>query len=162
MQAPGRMDGRAAPWQVGGMTPDLSRLLAEARALIFDCDGTLVDTPPVYARAWAEGFRIAGVEMPTAWYLARTGMSEYRLMDAFEAEHGVTLDRAGVVGRMRAAFTAHLAALGEIPAVAGIGRAHRGRGRGRVGRCRERRRRSLHTTLTPLTESHRSYDGGCS
>lgn len=112
---------------LGAMTLDLRGLLNEARALIFDCDGTLVDTPPVYARAWAEGFRIAGVEMPTDWYFARTGMSEYRLMDAFEAEHRVTLDRAGVVARMRAAFTADLAALGEIPAVAGIARAHRGR-----------------------------------
>ena len=42
------------------MTADI---LAKARAIIFDCDGTLVDSPPLYARAWVAGFRAAGADM---------------------------------------------------------------------------------------------------
>ena len=106
---------------------DIGSLPAGVGALIFDCDGTLVDTPPAYARAWATGFRSAGAEMAPDWYLARAGMSEYVLMDAFEAEQGVTLRRDEVVRRMREAFLEGLAGLREIEAITAIARQHRGR-----------------------------------
>ena len=105
----------------------LQALLADARAVIFDCDGTLVDTPPLYARAWAAGFRSSGKEMPAEWYLARAGMSEHVLMDAFEAYAGLTLSRTEVVRVMRAAFLDELHALREIEAVAAIARENHGR-----------------------------------
>ena len=105
----------------------LQALLADTRAVIFDCDGTLVDTPPLYARAWAAGFRLSGKEMPAEWYLARAGMSEYVLMEAFEAYAGVTLRRDEVVRLMRAAFLDEIHALREIEAVATIARENHGR-----------------------------------
>lgn len=105
---------------------ELEAALTRARALIFDCDGTLVDTPPVYARAWAAGLRLSGIEMPIPWYMARAGMSEYRLMDAFEEEHGVRLPRDEVVRQMRAAFVEGLSDLREIQPVAGIARLYHG------------------------------------
>lgn len=105
----------------------LQALLADALAVIFDCDGTLVDTPPLYARAWAVGFRSSGQEMPAEWYLARAGMSEHVLMDAFEAYAGLTLRRDEVIRLMRAAFLDELHALREIGAVAAIARENHGR-----------------------------------
>lgn len=50
-------------------TPPIFRKIAfdaveRARALIFDCDGTLVATLPLYGRAWAHGLRCSGKEMP--------------------------------------------------------------------------------------------------
>jgi beta-phosphoglucomutase-like phosphatase (HAD superfamily) len=53
---------------------DAKALPPNIRAIIFDCDGTLVDTPPVYARAWAAGFRSSGKDMTPDWYLARAGI----------------------------------------------------------------------------------------
>jgi beta-phosphoglucomutase-like phosphatase (HAD superfamily) len=106
---------------------DATMLPPGTRALIFDCDGTLVDTPPLYARAWATGLRSSGREMAHDWYLARAGMSEHVLLDQFAADHGVELNRADVVRLMRAAFLGALGELREIAAVAGIARAHRGR-----------------------------------
>jgi beta-phosphoglucomutase-like phosphatase (HAD superfamily) len=106
---------------------DLRALPDDVGAIIFDCDGTLVDTPPLYARAWAAGLASSGVEMAADWYLARAGMSEYVLMDAFEAEHGVTLQRDAVVGRMRQAFVQGMAELREIEAVTAVARGNRGR-----------------------------------
>jgi HAD superfamily hydrolase (TIGR01509 family) len=106
---------------------DVTAVPADIGGLIFDCDGTLVDTPPLYALAWAAGFRSSGLEMAPAWYLTRAGMSEYVLMDAFEAEHGVTLRRDEVVRLMRAAFLAGLDELREIAAVTAVARAYRGR-----------------------------------
>nr|WP_294530931.1 HAD family phosphatase [uncultured Rhodopila sp.] len=106
---------------------DLNALPPDIEALIFDCDGTLVDTPPVYARAWAAGLRSSGREMAPEWYLARAGMSEHVLMNEFEALEGVVLDRKEVVDLMRAAFLAELAGLREIDAIAAIARQNRGR-----------------------------------
>jgi len=106
---------------------DPKSLPEDVHALIFDCDGTLVDTPPAYALAWAEGLRPSGIEMPPAWYLARAGMSEHVLMDAFEAEFGVRLDRGAVISVMRKQFLAGLDKLRENDAVASIARANHGR-----------------------------------
>ena len=99
----------------------------DVAALIFDCDGTLVDTPPLYVRAWAAGLRPSGHDMPEPWYRARAGLSEHRLMDAFEAEHRLTLNREDVVRRMREAFLAALPDLREIATIAAIARQVRGR-----------------------------------
>lgn len=73
------------------------------------------------------GFRSSGQEMPAEWYLARAGMSEHVLMDAFEAYAGLTLRRDEVVRLMRAAFLDELHALREIGAVAAIARENHGR-----------------------------------
>ncbi len=57
----------ARPRSVG-----LTRDTLEGRqAIIFDCDGTLVDSAPIYARAWAAGFATAGGQMTCDWYLQR-------------------------------------------------------------------------------------------
>lgn len=106
---------------------DADPLPPDIRAIIFDCDGTLVDTPPVYARAWAAGLRSSGTEMTTDWYLARAGMSESVLMDAFENEHAVTLSRDKVVSTMRTAFLEALPELREIAAITAIVRENHGR-----------------------------------
>ncbi len=102
------------------LPPDIS-------ALIFDCDGTLVDTPPAYGRAWIAGLQLSGKTVAMDWFRGRAGMSEYVLMDSFEAEHGVTLQREEVVRVMRQALLEELHTLREIEAVTAIARQHQGR-----------------------------------
>lgn len=109
------------------MTVDLAGLLSSAEALIFDCDGTLAHTPPVYAGAWAAGMRAAGHDMPADWYMARSGMSEGALMDAFERWAGVVLPREDVVRIMRDAFVENVSLLQEIAIIAEIAREHKGK-----------------------------------
>ena len=99
---------------------------AGIEALIFDCDGTLVDTLPIYASAWAHGFQPSGQSMQRDWYLERAGYSEHALMDEFDADHGVTVDRGQVIALMRQRFLMDLAAVQEITAVAGIARTYQG------------------------------------
>lgn len=98
--------------------------LAQTQAIIFDCDGTLVDSSTVYAEAWATGFQLSGREMSPAWHGKRNGLSEHVLMDAFEKDHNVILDRLAVVELMRQTYlnTAHK--LREIEAVTTIARQH--------------------------------------
>lgn len=106
---------------------DLTNLPADVRALIFDCDGTLVDTSPLYARAWRAGFLSSGHEMAEAWYLERTGMSEHVLIEQFEAERGRALDGDEVVRVMREQFIADLSALEQIEAITSVAHSYRGR-----------------------------------
>jgi beta-phosphoglucomutase-like phosphatase (HAD superfamily) len=101
-------------------------LPAGTQALIFDCDGTLVDTLPIYAGAWAHGFQPSGQAMRRDWYLDRSGHSEHTLMDLFDADHGVTVDREQVISLMRQRFLMDIGAVQEITAIAGIARLHQG------------------------------------
>jgi len=107
-------------------TANIDALLAKADALIFDCDGTLIETASLYARAWASGFALSGKNMSADWYQARAGLSEYVLMDAFEEQHGVKLDREATVAKMRETFLNELALLREIVVVAAIARRNHG------------------------------------
>ena len=101
---------------------DLNALPADIEAIIFDCDGTLVDTAPVYSLAWAAGLRSSGKEMAAEWYRVRAGMSENVLMDSFEVEKGVRLDRETVIAIMRAAFLERVGHVREIELIADVAR----------------------------------------
>ena len=107
-------------------TTDIDALLAKAGALIFDCDGTLIETASLYARAWASGFALSGKTMSVDWYNARAGLSEHVLMDAFEAQHLVKLDQEATVTKMRETFLKEVVLLREIAVVAEIARRNHG------------------------------------
>ncbi|KSB88470.1 hypothetical protein AS593_19280 [Caulobacter vibrioides] len=99
----------------------------DTKALIFDCDGTLVDSLALYAVAWPAGLRSTGHAMEASWYLERGGFSGDMLMDAFEQEVGQTLDRAQVMKHVWEAYSAGIDGLTEIAAVTAIARAFHGR-----------------------------------
>ncbi|MHA7776804.1 HAD family hydrolase [Roseibium sp. M-1] len=105
----------------------LDALLTAAKALIFDCDGTLVETPTLYAGAWRDAFGAVGHSMDPAWYHERAGMSEDVLLDDYEAEHGVTLDRARAVLEMRSAVLKRMHEVSEIERISAIARRFQGR-----------------------------------
>ncbi|MES0883844.1 HAD family hydrolase [Roseibium sp. SCP14] len=105
---------------------DLETLISKAEALIFDCDGTLVDTPALYAKAWQEAFSNAGADMRPEWYLERAGLSEQVLMEAFENDFGVVLDRERMVADSRSFLQRNIDNVQEISAVCDIARRHKG------------------------------------
>jgi beta-phosphoglucomutase-like phosphatase (HAD superfamily) len=106
---------------------ELERALYGAKAIIFDCDGTLVDSAPVYGKAWAAGFASGGGRMADDWYRARNGLSEHILMDAFEEVSGLRLDREQVIAHMRNSYLENMGALSEISVIASIARKNVGR-----------------------------------
>lgn len=101
---------------------DLASHLTHAKALIFDCDGTLVDTPAVYAQAWQEAFAEAGHAMDLDWYHERAGMSEHVLLEAFERLKGVSLDHERAVQTMRRSVLKGMESVTELSTVAAIAR----------------------------------------
>lgn len=102
-------------------------------ALIFDCDGTLVDTAPAHFQAIAQAVATQGHRMDRDWYMARAGLTPDALLDAQEthaAERGnplAPLDRAAIYGTYNQHFHASLNLLQEVALVAGWAREWHGR-----------------------------------
>lgn len=96
------------------------------QGLIFDCDGTLVDTPPLYTLAWISALRPFGAEPGPDWFRTRTGLSEHLLMDDVDTHFRTTLPRSDVIQLLREAFMANLHTLQEISAVTTIARQYQG------------------------------------
>lgn len=53
-----------------------------ARAIIFDCDDTPVDSTPLYAKAWAADLPTSGHAMTEASHRERSSLSEHVFMDS--------------------------------------------------------------------------------
>lgn len=74
--------------------------LGECRAVIFDCDGVLVDSERLGLRSLQQALREAGVERSLD-YLARfSGRSHGETLAELEADSGVSLTASGVASRM--------------------------------------------------------------
>jgi HAD superfamily hydrolase (TIGR01509 family) len=79
----------------------LAQLLARKRLLIFDFDGTLVDSSPLHARAFAEVFAPHGIDVD---YPRIAGMTTEAAVDRLAAEAGLALapnERERLVGAKR-------------------------------------------------------------
>ncbi len=96
-------------------------------AIIFDCDGTLVDTAPVHFLAVNEAMRPFGLQMPAPWYYQRVGLTPQALFSEYERDHDVTLDVPGITARYVPSFLANLHQMQEIKVVADVARHYHGR-----------------------------------
>jgi len=100
----------------------------DTRAIIFDCDGTLVDTIPLYLRGWQAAFlAVASLDVPAAWFAGRGGLSEGLLLDAVEGDFARMLDRPALVAHARAGVVAAMDDLKEITVVADVARRYHDR-----------------------------------
>ncbi len=64
------------------------------RAVIFDCDGTLVESSATHFQSFQAALRKQGYEMKRDWYASRTGFDRQSILKAFAKEHAVKLDTA--------------------------------------------------------------------
>ena len=101
---------------ISGMT----MLDPAARALIFDIDGTLVDTMPLHLRAWMEASRKHGFPFDEATFYRMAGMPARRIIETLVAEHGLALDPALVAADKEAAFIRRMAGARPIPEVVAV------------------------------------------
>jgi beta-phosphoglucomutase-like phosphatase (HAD superfamily) len=96
-------------------------------ALIFDCDGTLIDSAPLYAKAWGASFNKIGHPFEECWYRARNGLSEDILIKCFETEFKTSCDRDALVRGMRDKYLSEITSLREITIIANVARAAKGK-----------------------------------
>ena len=55
-------------------------------AMVFDCDGTLVDTAPAHLAALQVALEPLDLTMAPEWYYPRVGLTPDALMDEYEAQ----------------------------------------------------------------------------
>jgi beta-phosphoglucomutase-like phosphatase (HAD superfamily) len=95
--------------------------------LIFDCDGTLVDTAPAHLAALQQGLAAHGLTMEKDWYYPRGGLTPDALMDAYETLVGAAVPREDILARYTVAFQAGIEQMKEVTVIAEIARQWHGR-----------------------------------
>lgn len=97
-------------------------------ALIFDCDGTLVDSAPAHLNSIQQALAPLGLTMSPEWYAPRHGLDPDGLLDAYEAEFNVeAIAREALWKRNNAAYQASIHLIQEITVVADIARKWHGK-----------------------------------
>ncbi len=94
-------------------------------ALIFDCDGTLVDSAPVHLAAYSAALAEYGEVMSWEWYSSRLGISARELLLIFAREFSVPLDIDRAMMLYVNSFHENLALVREVMPVAEIARTYR-------------------------------------
>ncbi|KAB8123343.1 HAD family phosphatase [Komagataeibacter medellinensis] len=96
--------------------------------LIFDCDGTLVDSLPMYREGWITALEDSlRQNVPLEWFHGHGGMSEHMVLDIIEEKLGRGVDREGIINQARTGMLQQLHVLREITVVADIARQYHGR-----------------------------------
>ena len=109
--------------------PRANTVSDEVRGLIFDCDGTLVDSMPVHFAAWQETMERHGIEFPEGRFYELGGVPTDKIVHLLASEAGVALAVGAVSQEKEDAFARQLSTVGVQPIeeVVAIAREHRGR-----------------------------------
>lgn len=97
------------------------------QGLLFDCDGTLVDSMPLHMEAWSHAFTRAGHDCPLAFIDRLKGMDEEAIVALYNDRHGAFLDPATLVGEKHRYFFERLHQIHIIEPVVRLVREHAGR-----------------------------------
>ncbi|MEZ2348554.1 HAD family hydrolase [Terriglobus sp. RCC_193] len=96
-------------------------------AILFDCDGTLVESAPAWHLAITNALHPHSAPMPRDWYFERLGLSPVDLMDNYEAAIGaLNITREEFFHRCTVGYTEAAHALEEVTIVADVARAWQG------------------------------------
>lgn len=96
-------------------------------ALIFDCDGTLVDTTRVHLAGYNSALLEYEKKMPWEWYSTRLGIPARELLLSFAAELGINLEIDRAMEIYARTFHERLALVSEIALVSNLARTYCGR-----------------------------------
>ncbi len=83
-------------------------------AVIFDCDGTLVDSSEAHFQSLRTSVRAQGLDLERAWYEQRTGLDRISLLNALSVEVSGTLDIALATEQSIEAYISATAAVSPI------------------------------------------------
>lgn len=99
-------------------------------AVLFDCDGTLVDSMELHWEAWTHALRASGAPyaFTRALYQELAGVDTHRTVEILNERHGAWVDPATVVELKREYFLERQRAVREIEPVAVWARALHARG----------------------------------
>jgi beta-phosphoglucomutase-like phosphatase (HAD superfamily) len=96
------------------------------KGLIFDCDGTLVDSMPMHMKAWEHAITSAGAPWHYDFIFSRKGMSSKGVVDLYNKELGTSLDIETVSKIKQSFFRQHHSGTKPIDAVVDVARRYHG------------------------------------
>ncbi len=96
------------------------------KAIIFDCDGTLVDTMPTHYVSWQETLAPYGLELSEERFYALGGWTSKAILELLANEAGIAIDTDEGARRKDATYAHHLPFVQPIPEVLEIARAAKG------------------------------------
>jgi HAD superfamily hydrolase (TIGR01509 family) len=96
------------------------------KGLIFDCDGTLVDSMPLHMRAWEHAITSMGESWNLEFFLSKKGMPEEKIVGLYNAEFGRAIDPSETVRTKHKFFRSHANEFRPIPHVVEIVQKYRG------------------------------------
>ena len=99
----------------------------EPEGLIFDCDGTLVDTMPIHFKAWSSTTKMHGLVFPEDRFYALGGVSPFEVLRILSSEQGVKVDPEAVTREKESRYMELIAEADEIPEVMQIVRENHGK-----------------------------------
>lgn len=101
---------------------------AGTRGLVFDCDGTLVDSMPLHYEVWVETLNRHGIRFPEPLFYEWAGVPTDEIVRRLAEEQGRVVDPAAVATERDGLFhSLPESDLRPVPAVIEIARANRGR-----------------------------------
>lgn len=96
---------------------------------IFDCDGTLADSMPLYHRAWQRALLAQGATFDFSWdlFMSRAGMSTALTVEGLNASFGTALDAKSVEAIQHAEYLLLIDGVQPIEAVVAVAREYAGK-----------------------------------
>lgn len=85
------------------------------RAVVFDCDGTLVDSGEAHFLSLRTAVRAQGHDLDRVWYAMRTGLDRHSILSALSAEVSGPLDIALAAQQSIDAFISAMTTVSPIP-----------------------------------------------
>lgn len=99
----------------------------ELRGLIFDCDGTLVDTMPAHLEAWLETLDTFGFSLDEDRFYSMGGWPSKVVAKILFDEAGIPIDVDEIVQHKESLYLKRLTDVTLIEPIIEIARAHRGK-----------------------------------
>ena len=98
-------------------------------AFIFDCDGTLADSMPLYHRAWRAALDESGAQFDFSWdlFMSRAGVSTKLTVAGLNEQFGTSLDPERVELRHHSEYERLVAGVKPIEAVVAVAREFAGK-----------------------------------
>ena len=96
------------------------------KGLIFDCDGTLVDSMPLHMKAWEHAITAIGGTWAPEFFSSRRGMPELDIIRSYNAHYLTRFDPVDTLGIKHKFFHEHAADFKPIPQVVEVVHAYQG------------------------------------
>jgi HAD superfamily hydrolase (TIGR01509 family) len=96
-------------------------------ALIFDCDGTLIDSMPAHYVAWRATLDAVGIDFPEHRFYQLAGTPTDRIIELLANEQSIAVDVNALAIRKEQAYLDGLHRIAPIPSVVNVVREHLGR-----------------------------------